>query len=227
MNVAASLLIVLCICTSGVLGQTSSHPAYGPTSLEPENHAVVVDRLLRYHDSGEYDREIRDVVNDARDYLEARTKRASKDEKLAAVFDIDETSLSNWDVLSGCGFCSYPSQLKLYPNAQGVAIVPVLELFNYAKKNGIAVFFITGRQNAQRDATIKNLTDVGYAGWADLITQPDGNKQPARVFKSQERQEIENKGYRIVLSIGDQASDLAGCCAERIFKLPNPFYLVN
>jgi hypothetical protein len=90
----------------------------------------VVDRLVRYHDSGEYDREIRDVVDDARDYLEARAKRASKDEKLAAVFDIDETSLSNWDVLSGCGFCSYPSQLKLYPNAQGAAIVPVLELFN-------------------------------------------------------------------------------------------------
>jgi predicted secreted acid phosphatase len=223
----ARLLIVIWISTFTVLGQTSSHPTHCSTSLEPENHAVVVDRLVRYHDSGEYDREIRDVVDDARDYLEARAKRTSKDEKLAAVFDIDETSLSNWDVLSGCGFCSYPSQLKLYPNAQGVAIVPVLELFNYAKKNGIAVFFITGRQNAQRDATIKNLTDVGYSGWTDLITQPDGNKQPARVFKSQERQEVENKGYRIVLNIGDQASDLAGCCAERIFKLPNPFYLVN
>jgi predicted secreted acid phosphatase len=223
----ARLLIVIWISTFTVLGQTSSHPTQCSTSLEPENHAVVVDRLVRYHDSGEYDREIRDVVDDARAHLEARAKRTSKDEKLAAVFDIDETSLSNWDVLSGCGFCSYPSQLKLYPNAQGVAIVPVLELFNYAKKNGIAVFFITGRQNAQRDATIKNLTDVGYSGWTDLITQPDGNKQPARVFKSQERQEIENKGYRIVLNIGDQASDLAGCCAERIFKLPNPFYLVN
>lgn len=227
MKVIARLLIVLWISSPALLGQTNSRPANSLASLEPENHAIVVDRLIRYHDSGEYDREIRDVVDDARDYLEARVKRASKDEKLAAVFDIDETSLSNWDVLSGCGFCSYPSQLKLYPNAQGTAIVPVLELFNYARKNGIAVFFITGRQNAQRDATIKNLTDVGYSGWADLIMQPDGNKQPARVFKSQERQEIENKGYRIVFNIGDQASDLAGCCAERIFKLPNPFYLVN
>jgi predicted secreted acid phosphatase len=223
----ARLLIVMWFSAFTVLGQTSSHPTQCPTSLEPENHAVVVDRLVRYHDSGEYDREIRDVVDDARDYIEARAKRASKDEKLAAVFDIDETSLSNWDVLSGCGFCSYLSQLKLYPNAQGAAIVPVLELFNYAKKSGVAVFFITGRQNAQREATITNLTDIGYSGWADLITQPDGNKQPARVFKSQDRQQIENKGYRIILNIGDQASDLAGCCAERVFKLPNPFYLIN
>jgi len=29
-----------------------------------------------------------------------------------------------------------------------------------------------------------------------------------------------------VLNIGDQASDLAGCCALRVFKLPNPFYLL-
>jgi hypothetical protein len=29
------------------------------------------------------------------------------------------------------------------------------------------------------------------------------------------------------LNIGDQASDLAGCCEDRIFKLPNPFYLVD
>jgi hypothetical protein len=28
------------------------------------------------------------------------------------------------------------------------------------------------------------------------------------------------------LNVGDQASDLAGCCSERSFKLPNPFYLV-
>lgn len=223
----ARILIVICISALTLSGRTSSTSGQCPASLEPENHAIVVDRLMRYHDSGEYDREIREVADDARDYLEGRVKRVSRDEKPAAIFDIDETSLSNWEVLSGCGFCSYPSQMKLYPNAQGSAIVPVLELFNYAKKSGVAVFFVTGRQNAQRGATIKNLTDVGYSGWTDLIMQPDGNKQPARVFKSQDRQQIEEKGYHIILNIGDQASDLAGCCAEQIFKLPNPFYLVN
>jgi predicted secreted acid phosphatase len=99
-------------------------------------------------------------------------------------------------------------------------------LFNLAKSKGIAVFFVTGRQEAQRDATVKNLTDVGYAGWVELIMQVNGNKDPARKAKPRNRAAIEGKGYRIVLSIGDQASDLAGCCAERVFKLPNPFYLV-
>jgi predicted secreted acid phosphatase len=218
---------MLCIFAFTLFGQTNSSPGRCSASLEPENHAIVVDRLIRYHESGEYDREIREVANDARDYLEMRARHASKDEKLAAVFDIDETSLSNWEVMFGCGFCSYPSQIKLYPNAQGSAIVPILELFNDARKLGVAVFFVTGRQNAQREATIKNLTEVGYSGWVDLVMQPDGNKKPAREFKSHDRQLIEQTGYHIVLNIGDQASDLAGCCEERVFKLPNPFYLLN
>ncbi|HEY2497165.1 MAG TPA: HAD family acid phosphatase [Candidatus Angelobacter sp.] len=65
---------------------------------------ITVDRLIRYPDSGEYDREIREVADDARDYLEMRMKHASKDEKLAAIFDIDKTFLSSWEIMSDCGF---------------------------------------------------------------------------------------------------------------------------
>jgi predicted secreted acid phosphatase len=193
---------------------------------EPENHAVTVDRLLRYHDSGQYESEIRQVVNSAMEYLRERVASA-KDEKLAAVFDIDETSLSNWDTMSGCGFCSYGAQLKLYPDATATLISPTLELFNFAKSKKVTTFFVTGRQEKQRALTAKNLRDVGYSDWDDLIMQPDTNKDPARIFKPRNRDSIEKKGYHIVLSIGDQASDLAGCCAERVFKLPNPFYLVQ
>jgi hypothetical protein len=58
-------------------------------------------------------------------------------------------------------------------------------------------------------------------------TLPGEKREPSRVFKPKNRQAVQSRGYRIVLSIGDQASDLAGCCAERVFKLPNPFYLVD
>lgn len=223
-----ALLAFLCIAiTSTCLFAQSC-----PTLLaEPENHAVTVDRLTRYHDSGEYEREIRDVANAARDYLETRLPNKSHDEKLAAVFDIDETSLSNWTSVAECGFCAYSVRTKLHPDPHGPAIMPVLELYNFAKSKGIALFFITGRPEKQRQLTIENLREVGYEGWTDLIMQPDtdpGQKGTlARIFKPRERQAIEKRGYRIVLSIGDQASDLAGCCAERVFKLPNPFYLVE
>ncbi len=143
------------------------------------------------------------------------------------MFDIDETSLSNWAAMSGCGFCSYAAGKKLYPDAQDPAITPVLELFNYAKKNGVTVFFLTGRLEVDRAATVKNLQQAGYSGWAELIMRPDNDTEPARVLKPLARQKIEAEGYRIILNIGDQASDLSGCCAERVFKLPNPFYLVR
>lgn len=222
------LLLVALVGGIALSEGSGSGPSPTANCREPENHKFVVDRLLLYHDSGEYEREIREVANSARDYLAVRVKDASKDDKLAAVFDIDETSVSNWAALADCGFCSFSVQSKLYSVVNDPAIVPVLELYNFAKSKGVALFFVTGRPQSARDMTMKNLTDVGYSGWVDLITRTDATKQePARIFKSHQRQLITDKGYRIVLNIGDQASDLAGCCAERTFKLPNPFYLIE
>lgn len=211
-----------------VVGALSSVSLFAQgTSQEPENHTLVIERLMRYHDYGEYDREIQNVTDAAREYLDGVVKAAPKQDKLAAVFDIDETSLSNWDSMAGCGFCAYPVERKLYSEDHDPAIAPVLQLYNFAKSKGVTLFFVTGRQEAERAVTIKNLTEVGYSGWADLIMQSDGNKLPASVVKPKDRQAIADKGYRIVLNIGDQASDLAGCCSERVFKLPNPFYLLK
>lgn len=227
MKNAARFLIIALIFASSLKAQTSSNVKQRVATQEPENHAIVVARLMQYHDSGEYGREIRQIANAARDYVATRVKDEPKQDKWAAVFDIDETALSNWDAMSGCGFCSYAVEVKLFSDAHDPAIIPVLELFNFVEKNGITVFFLTGRSEHERETTIRNLNAAGYYGWADLIMRPETDKSPARVFKSQERQKIEAKGYRIILNIGDQASDLAGCCAERVFKLPNPFYLVQ
>ena len=46
-------------------------------------------------------------------------------------------------------------------------------------------------------------------------------------IKGYDKKEIENNGYDIVLNMGDQYSDLKGGYAERVFKLPNPFYYVK
>lgn len=215
----AQLLLVAALSSVSLFAQG--------TSQEPENHTLVVERLMRYHDYGEYDRQIQNVTDSAREYLDGVVKSAPAQDKLAAVFDIDETSLSNWAAMADCGFCSYTVERKLYSEDHDTAIAPVLQLYNLAKAKGVALFFVTGRQEAERAVTIKNLNEVGYSGWADLIMQPDGNKLPAGVFKPKDRQAIVDKGYRIVLNIGDQASDLAGCCSERVFKLPNPFYLLK
>jgi acid phosphatase len=236
------LTTLLFTLSLALLAGSSSPPIAPPNYAwqEPENHAIEVQRLKDYRDYGEYDREIRDVTNAARDYLEAVASNNPHKEKLAAVFDIDETALSNWDAMTACGFCSYNAQQELfskahdpaYSNEHDPAIVPTLELFDLAKRLGITVFFITGRPESQRDLTEKNLSDAGYSDWKELrMCNPKLDVEcdkvpppPASLIKPRSRKRIEDEGYRIIVNIGDQASDLAGCCAERVFKLPNPFY---
>ena len=45
-------------------------------------------------------------------------------------------------------------------------------------------------------------------------------------YKTSRRVDIENRGYAIIASVGDQKSDLAGGHAEMTFKIPNPFYFI-
>lgn len=55
--------------------------------------------------------------------------------------------------------------------------------------------------------------------------RPQFAKVSAWVFKSGERKKLEDAGYVIVGSIGDQWSDLLGAAeGARTFKLPGPMY---
>ena len=88
----------------------------------------------------------------------------------------------------------------------------------------MAVFFISARPANLRQATERNLREQGYE-WTGLILLPDGAHFVSAVdFKAPERRKIKERGYTIVLSLGDQESDLKGGYAERTFKLPNPVY---
>jgi predicted secreted acid phosphatase len=88
------------------------------------------------------------------------------------------------------------------------------------------VFFITGRSNDQREGTARNLEAAGYTGWKGLSLRVGAQKTMGTAqYKSEERKKIVDAGYRIVMSVGDQWSDLDGTSrAEVSVKLPNPFY---
>ena len=147
--------------------------------------------------------------------------------KPAVVLDIDETSLSNYSLLAAAAFADAPATLTLAGLlASSPAIKPTLGLYRYARVNGIAVFFITGRPAAINSLTESNLKSAGYdKGWDGLMNKTSDKGTMA--FKSGARAEIEKKGYTIVANVGDQESDLAGGHAEEAFKLPNPFYFIS
>lgn len=193
------------------------------------NLSIYKNQLLQYHNSGEYAKDINAVTHRASIYLKKRVGRNKIfRKKLAVVFDLDETALSNWKTFSTDDF-AYP--LKHLHETQELGkddVIPgTLRLYKTALKNKVAIFFITGRTSKLRAATITNLNSAGYKQWTDLILKPDNFKgDSAAVFKTAARKKIEDQGYDIVFSIGDQLSDLKGGYADRTFKLPNPFYYV-
>jgi acid phosphatase len=149
-------------------------------------------------------------------------------ERLALVLDIDETSLSNYCEMKreDYGFLSAMFNAWAVSPEADMALPGTLRLFNRAKAAGVEVFFITGRPGEQKAATAKNLEAAGYKGWKGLALREGAQKAMATVaYKSEERKKIVDAGYRIVMSVGDQWSDLDGeSRAEVSVKLPNPFY---
>jgi acid phosphatase len=171
--------------------------------------------------------------------LDAQTKRAEAaldrvmatakaGEKVAMVLDIDETSLSGFCELrrEDYGFLLAAFNAWVVSPEAAMAIPGTLRLFNRATAAGVEVFFITGRWEEQTAATEQNLTAAGFKGWKGLSLRKGPQKKMTTVeYKSEERQKIVDAGYRIVMSMGDQWSDLNGAPkAEISVKLPNPFY---
>jgi hypothetical protein len=146
--------------------------------------------------------------------------------KLAIVFDIDETALSNYSAIVADGFVYGPKSQSEAVDEVGVAIKPTLDLYNLAKSKGITPFFITGRPEAQRAPTEDNLKREGFTDWGAAFLKPAGFSGTTVQYKTGARTQIEQQGYHVVASVGDQYSDLAGGHADAAFKLPNPFYFL-
>ena len=191
--------------------------------------------IERYISSGQYAREFAAVVAQARTFMERRAPSVTRP---AIVLDIDETSLSNWPAYQvngwaritpgACDLERGPCGLRAWQGmAQSKALVPTLELATRADALGVAVFFITGRPAELREATERNLRQEGYRPAGVVLLPPGAQPFKSAVdFKAPERRRIAGQGYTILLSMGDQESDLAGGFAERTFKLPNPVYFL-
>lgn len=213
---------VLLVLTNILLSSTAVH-------AEPLNLDKLRHQIEAYHDSGAYERELNAVAQRARRYINKKAdanQHSKHPQKLAIVLDIDETSLSNYAKMQKRHFVATKEQLlKEDLEANAPAIKPTLALYRDALKHHVAVFFVTGRREIEREATITNLKKSGYRQWQGLYFKPnDYHKKSAIPFKSHAREVITHKGYRIIASIGDQCSDFKGGFTEAGFKLPNPYY---
>lgn len=163
-------------------------------------------------------------------FLRRRMEHTRAGEKAALVLDIDETTLSNWAEMDAANFEYNSKEFNAWvESAQAPAIPGTLRLFNEARRLGVAIFFLTGRPESQRAATEANLRLRGFDGWQGLIMRsPEDGGETAVLFKSGERKKIGAEGFRIVLNVGDQWSDLRGAPeVEYSVKYPDPFYFIK
>jgi acid phosphatase len=195
------------------------------------NLDVLKDQLKQYQactcTCGCYAKDLDRQADEAIAFLRVRAAHRTSQEKLAMVLDIDETTLSNYDEMLKADF-AYDSKAfgAWIESGQAPAIPGTLRLYQEAQRLGVRVFFITGRAEEQRAATEKNLRSQGFDHWQQLTLRSAAQaKQATIAYKSSARAGIQAQGYKIVLSVGDQWSDLKGQPgAEFSVKYPDPFY---
>jgi predicted secreted acid phosphatase len=207
-----------------------------PVLAQPPNVGDAKIAATDYYESGAYERDITAVTAAASAWI---AERAPQVDRPALVLDIDDTSLTNWEVIVAddfgrvfdgpcdalpagpCGWVAWDLR------ASTPAITQTLALFEHARGLGVTVFFITGRDESQRAATVTNLAATGYGDHQGLFMEAVGSHYASAAdFKAPQRAKIEAQGFTIIANMGDQPSDLAGGYAERTFLLPNPFYRI-
>lgn len=200
---------------------------------EPENLYQVKQQLIQYYgcqESNCYVPQLEKQADVAIGFLRHSVTDAKPGEKLAIVLDIDETALSNWTVEMLDDFGYIPNDQNSCVTLHCArAIAATLRVFREAEKNKVAVFFITGRPETQQKDTEANLRIEGYDHWEKLYLRPLNHpaNQSVTDYKSGDRADIVSMGYRIVLNVGDQMSDLQGNpMADHSVKMPNPFYYI-
>lgn len=186
--------------------------------------------VQEYMLSGQYERDLAMAT----DYIVSYTEQISPvgDGMDAWVMDVDDTALSNLEYYMGRNFGGMPFDPVSFNNwaikGKSVALPAILGLYKHLKTSGYQIFFLTGRDESQRNITEENLVLQGYTDYAGLILRERKAKgKSSVVFKSEKREGLMKNGYRIWGNVGDQWSDIVGTAVgARTFKLPNPMYFV-
>jgi 5'-nucleotidase (lipoprotein e(P4) family) len=126
----------------------------------------------------------------------------------AVVVDIDETVLDNSPAQAYGIRNSVPFNLKDWyawgEMRKAKAIPGAADFLNYAVSKGVKVYYISNRDEVQKQATIDNLKAVGFNDVSVenvMMRQTESTKEPRRTAVAEK--------YRIVLLVGDNLDDFS------------------
>jgi predicted secreted acid phosphatase len=162
-------------------------------------------------------------AQDAIEQLRVLTEGRRLRKQPAVVFDIDQTAfLYNVHV-----YDPWTKQHRRHDFHEAVRNEEIYSIYRYAIEHGMAIFFITARQEAgdSRQRTLHDLERLGYGQMSGLFLRPDvqeyrGRRGVAR-YKSNVRRWLWEHGYSILLNAGDKWQDLHGGYAKIKLRLPD------
>ena len=139
-----------------------------------------------------------------------RLPKAERKMPRAIVVDIDETVLDNSPSNAYTAKNNLPFNVKDWyawgEMRKAKAVPGAVDFLNYAVSKGVKVFYISNRDEVQKQATIDNLK---IAGFADVSADNVWLRQnPAESTKEPRRMNVAGK-YRIVLLMGDNLDDFS------------------
>lgn len=165
-----------------------------------------VDATIYQNSSAEAARLFEQCYELARMRLDVNLLSAG-DRPPAVIVDVDETVLDNsaYQVTNAVRGRAYTAEnwneWALMGSAR--ALPGALELLHYAVSRGCEVFYITNRSASEKNATIKNLFELGFpmADAEHVLTMENGVSD-----KTERRARVARKHY-VALLCGDQLTD--------------------
>lgn len=212
---SASLVVISVISTYFVTTSTAQQGAPETQTATADNEYQVA-AILFQQKAAEYRALSYQAFNIAKmqldgDFDKKNLKKLSKEERKkqrAVVVDIDETVLDNSPAQAYNAVKNLPFELKGWYEwgemRKAKAIPGAVDFLNYAGKKGVKVFYVSNRDEAQKQATIDNLKAVGFpdaTAETVLLRQTESSKEARRNTISEK--------YRIVILMGDNLDDLS------------------
>lgn len=172
----------------------------------------------------------KDVAQQARATIRAWERQHPNASKPAVVFDVDDTMLNNYvEYSTNDPAFSYDRErdTQFVMECAATANVPVRRLYRQLHADGFRIGIITGRPQDQRAATRDCLRERGFPQWDRLITRTDATASLSSArFKAKARRSLQDDGWTIVASVGDQVSDMSYGRLKHGFLMPNPMYFL-
>lgn len=211
-NISALVLVLCSVSATYFVGRSTAQQAALPQATADNEYQV--GGTLYMQKAGEYRALAYQAFNLARWQLDAdlagkNKKEIPKDERKkprAVMVDIDETVLDNSPsqaaAIKGRKPFSLPDWYAWGEMRKAKAIPGSVDFLNYAVSKGVRVFFVSNRDEVQKQATMDNLKGVGFRE----IT-PENVLLRTKESSKEARRDIIRQKYRIVFFMGDNLDD--------------------